>query len=143
MRWSEAEVALSDLIARFTPVDLGASEEISAARAFTRLSAESFWTLDTDLPADGVRVLNQRHVTARLDPALEQALAASPALMRQAARTLVARPRRPSGSSRRPCETAEPGLWRGRRWRVINSPKRLVRSAGAASRVMLEHGGIQ
>jgi putative restriction endonuclease len=90
MRWSEAEVALSDLIARFAPADLGASEEISAARAFTRLSAENFWTLDTDLPADRVRVLNERHVTARLDPALEQVLAASPALLRQAARTLVA-----------------------------------------------------
>jgi putative restriction endonuclease len=88
--WSVAEVTFADLRGRFGPGDPGAQAEDIAARAFIELSADNFWVLNGDVPADRARVLNERHVSARLDPALEHAQLANPALVRQAARELAA-----------------------------------------------------
>jgi putative restriction endonuclease len=86
MPWSVAEVVIADLARRFTA---GKPAENSAARAFTRLSGEHFWTLNAELPASRPRALNERRVVARLDPVLEQAVHENPALVRQAARDLA------------------------------------------------------
>jgi putative restriction endonuclease len=91
MPWSVAEVGLADLIAKFgEPADIPG--HLRAARAFTGLAMDQVWTLDTDLPADGVRPrqLSEWQVRARLEPRLERALLADPALFRQAARRIVA-----------------------------------------------------
>lgn len=88
--WSMAEAALADLIARFggttdTPGELG------AARAFTGLAGDQVWMLDTELPGDGPRIhwLNEWNVHGRLAPGAEQALRASPELLRDTASRLV------------------------------------------------------
>jgi putative restriction endonuclease len=88
MPWPVAEVAFADLVARFGPNDPHAAEA-SAARAYVGLSSDQFWALNTEVPTDRVRDLNERRITARLDPALEQALRDNPSLVQQAARDLV------------------------------------------------------
>jgi len=86
--WSLAEVSLADLITEFgqsaSPV-----RAQSAAYPFTRLRADGVWTLDAQVPNDRVRPLNERNVTGRLEPTLEAALRAVPALVNEAARMLV------------------------------------------------------
>jgi len=89
--WSVAEVAFADLASRFGTTPAATDDaEVSAARAFLGLSHENFWALDAEVPSDHPRTLNQRRVSARLDPVLEQALRRSPALIHQAARQLAA-----------------------------------------------------
>jgi putative restriction endonuclease len=90
MPWSTAEVAFADMTAQFRPAAVSAPTEADAARAFLGLSHDRFWGLDVEVPTDRPRALNERRVSARLDPVLEQALLASPGLARQAARQLVA-----------------------------------------------------
>lgn len=87
--WSEAEVALADLIHRFGEGG-GVPGALGAARPFTELSGEGLWVLDADVPAGRVRLLNERHVTGRLEPEFEQALRSDPVLARQAARDIAA-----------------------------------------------------
>lgn len=86
--WSVAEVALADLLAEFggSPGRVSAQ---SAAYPFTRLRADGVWILDAEVPMDLVRPLNDQHVTGRLEPTIEAALLADPALVREAARMLV------------------------------------------------------
>jgi putative restriction endonuclease len=89
--WSVAEVALADLIARFGEAP-GIRSDLSAARAFTGLAADQVWTLDMDLPEEGVRPrqLSEWQVRARLEPQLERALLADSVLFRQAAARIAA-----------------------------------------------------
>jgi hypothetical protein len=91
MPWSVAEVALADLIGRFSH-DTGTAE-VGAARVFTGLVADQVWMLDTDVPAEGARprTLNEWRVAGRLVPDLEQALRSSPQLLDEMARGLAER----------------------------------------------------
>ncbi|MCW2933601.1 MAG: endonuclease [Actinomycetia bacterium] len=92
MPWSVAEVAFADMVSRFRAAEVaagGGSTEVSAARAFLGLSHDHIWGLDVQVPTDRPRALNERRVSARLDPVLERALRGSPGLIQQAARTLA------------------------------------------------------
>lgn len=86
--WSEAEVELADLIARFAPPSTTAAVQ-RAAYPFTRLRADRLWVLDRDVAMDSVRELNAGHVTCRLEPTVEAAFRDDHALVRDAARMLV------------------------------------------------------
>jgi putative restriction endonuclease len=90
MPWSVAEVAFADMVSRFRPAPaIQGDAEISAARAFLGLANDHFWGLNAEVPDDRPRALNERRVSARLDPVLEQALQDSPGLLRQVARQLA------------------------------------------------------
>lgn len=86
--WSVAEQSLADLIAEFGQPSR-TSRAQSAAYPFTRLRADGVWVLDADVRMDLVRPLSERDVTGSLEPALESALRADPALLMDAARMLV------------------------------------------------------
>jgi putative restriction endonuclease len=86
--WSEAEVALADLITQFAPSSTTAAVQ-RAAHPFTHLRADKLWVLDRDVAMDSVRELNAGHVTGRLEPTLEAAFRADPELLHDAARMLV------------------------------------------------------
>jgi putative restriction endonuclease len=86
--WSVAEVKLADLIARFaSPAKAGAAQR--AAYPFTHLRADGLWELDRDVVMDSVRELNAKQVTGKLEPTIEAAFRADPALVHEAARMLV------------------------------------------------------
>jgi len=89
MPWSTAEVAFADMTSRFRAAGAGIPTEASAARAFLGLSHDQFWALNAEVPTDRPRALNERRVSARLDPVLERALRDTPGLARQAAHQLV------------------------------------------------------
>jgi len=74
-----------DLVSRFRPAEAEDSAEVSAARAFLGLSHDRLWGLDAEVPDDRPRTLNERRVSARLDPATEQVLRGSPGLIGQLA----------------------------------------------------------
>jgi hypothetical protein len=81
MPWSVAEIAFADMASRFGPAQAAQGDtEVIAARAFLGLSHDHFWALDAEVPDDRPRALNERRVSARLDPVLEQALRGSPGL---------------------------------------------------------------
>jgi putative restriction endonuclease len=88
--WSVAEIAFTDLVSRFRPAPTAqAASDTIAARAFLALARDHFWGLDAEVPDGRPRALNERRVSARLDPVLGQALQQSPALIHQAARQLA------------------------------------------------------
>ena len=87
LAWSEAELRLADLLEEFGPTSK-TSRAQSAAYPFTRLRADSVWTLDRDVPMDNVGPLRQG-VTGRLEAWLEEALKKRPELLDEAARVLV------------------------------------------------------
>jgi putative restriction endonuclease len=86
--WSAAESQLADLIAEFGPPSR-TSRAQSAAYPFTRLRTDGVWVLNQDVQMDLVGPLASKHVTGRLEPAVESALRDHPALISSAARTLV------------------------------------------------------
>lgn len=88
VRWTTAEQRLADLIAEFGPPSRTAGPQ-AAAYPFTRLRNDGVWTLDHDVPDDGVRSLRETDAVGRLAPALEAALREKPALVAEAARRLV------------------------------------------------------
>ena len=86
--WSVAETVLAELIAEFgLPSKTGRAQ--SAAYPFTRLRADGVWVLDHDVQMDLVGPLAREQVTGHLEPSVESALLAEPALIRAAARELV------------------------------------------------------
>ncbi len=85
--WSVAEQKLADLIEEFGPPSQTGRAQ-SAAYPFTRLRADGVWTLDSDVPMDRVTPLRQG-VSGGLEAELEQVLRNHPALLSNAARTLV------------------------------------------------------
>lgn len=88
LRWSTAYEPLSELIAEFGPASRTGRTQ-SAAYPFTRLRADGVWLLDRDVPMDLVGPLAERDPRGRLEPELEAALRADPALLHAAARALV------------------------------------------------------
>ena len=86
--WSVAESVLAELIAEFGPPSRTGRAQ-SAAYPFTRLRADGVWVLDRDVDSDLVGPLARSHVTGQLEPSVESALRARPALIRAAARELV------------------------------------------------------
>ena len=85
--WPEAEQLLADLLEEFGPTSTTGRAQ-SAAYPFTHLRSDAVWTLDQEVPMDRVGPLRQG-VTGRLEASLEQALKERPALLEEAARTLV------------------------------------------------------
>jgi putative restriction endonuclease len=88
LSWSVAETVLAELIAEFGPPSK-TSRVQSAAYPFTRLRADGIWVLDHDVQMDLVGPLAQGQVRGQLEPSVESALRAEPALIRAAARELV------------------------------------------------------
>jgi putative restriction endonuclease len=86
--WSAAETKLADLIAEFGPPSR-TSRAQSAAYPFTRLRADGIWRIDQDVPDDNLGPLREGSATGQLEPGLEAALRARPALLRTVARRLV------------------------------------------------------
>ena len=86
--WSVAESVLAELIAQFGPPSRTGRAQ-SAAYPFTRLRADGVWVLDRDVAMDLVGPLARSHVTGQLEPSVESALLAQPALIGAAARELV------------------------------------------------------
>jgi putative restriction endonuclease len=86
--WPVAEPVLAELIAEFGPPSRTGRAQ-SAAYPFTRLRAGGVWALDRDVEMDLVGPLARGHVTGQLEPSVESALRAQPALIRAAARELV------------------------------------------------------
>ncbi len=86
--WSEAETALSGLIAEFGPASSTGRSQ-SAAYPFTRLRADGVRVLDQDGRMDRLGDLARGHVTGRFAAPLESALRSDPILVQQVARDLV------------------------------------------------------
>jgi putative restriction endonuclease len=81
-------LVLAELIAEFGPPSRTGRAQ-SAAYPFTRLRADGVWVLDSDVQMDLVGPLARSQATGQLEPSVESALRARPALIRAAARELV------------------------------------------------------
>lgn len=86
--WPVAELVLAELIAEFGPPSRTGRAQ-SAAYPFTRLRADGVWVLDPDVQMDLVGPLARSQATGQLEPSVESAWRARPALIRAAARELV------------------------------------------------------
>lgn len=88
LTWSGTEQNLANLIREFGP-SARTNRRQAAAYPFTHLRTDGVWTLDSDIPMDRIRPLDERQVTGRLHPTIEAALVHQPDLIHTAARTLV------------------------------------------------------